>query len=466
MRVQQAAFGAGALSRAADIVNTGLTEMTGATSPRLQLELICARILLPAASGEQGYAARLDRIERRLEVGGVPSAAQYAPGTPPVGMPLSSPPAAPQSAPPAAPAPPPAPHTASTSAPTPSSDPAVHSLAPPSERPVPPTPSSDPGIHSHRGDEPVDEGITRGDTASNAPSAAPAANTAPRGGLDTDAIRRAWPDVLGRVFQMRRITWTFVSQNAQVVAFDGKTLTLGIATEGLTQTFRAGNHAEVVRQALIDQLGIDAVVDGVHVSDGSVQQTAPGPPPGSVPAHDASPDGAGSPSDSAPRATPDPEAPGAQPTGQQPNNAGHERGSRPPTGQPASELADAGLSPTTGGRSLQDNAGWGSASAPAPDWATAGPSPSAATQPTAPSTAPKPSQAKTRNTTSGAGAVRASLDAARRSPNPVHAEATSRPSTDDSAVSRDDEVIEVSTDVGRAVIEKVLGGRVLQEFDD
>ena len=67
MRVQQAAFGPGALSRAADIVNAGLTEMTGATAPRLQLELICARILLPAASGEQGYAARLDRLERRLE---------------------------------------------------------------------------------------------------------------------------------------------------------------------------------------------------------------------------------------------------------------------------------------------------------------------------------------------------------------------------------------------------------------
>ena len=73
MRQQAAAFGPGALSRAADIVNAGLTEMTGATAPRLQLELICARVLLPAASGESGYAARLDRLERRLDVGGVPT---------------------------------------------------------------------------------------------------------------------------------------------------------------------------------------------------------------------------------------------------------------------------------------------------------------------------------------------------------------------------------------------------------
>src|SRR5665647_799154 len=47
MLQQSAAFGPGALSRSADIVNAGLSEMTGATAPRLQLELICARLLLP-----------------------------------------------------------------------------------------------------------------------------------------------------------------------------------------------------------------------------------------------------------------------------------------------------------------------------------------------------------------------------------------------------------------------------------
>ena len=74
MRRQAAAFGSGGLSRAADVANAGLTEMTGATAPRLQLELIAARILLPGAAGEAGFAARLDRLERRLDVGGVPSA--------------------------------------------------------------------------------------------------------------------------------------------------------------------------------------------------------------------------------------------------------------------------------------------------------------------------------------------------------------------------------------------------------
>ncbi|MEU2563534.1 DNA polymerase III subunit gamma and tau [Streptomyces longispororuber] len=65
MQAQAGVFGAAELSRAADIVNEGLTEMRGATSPRLQLELICARVLLPAAyDDERSVMARLDRLER------------------------------------------------------------------------------------------------------------------------------------------------------------------------------------------------------------------------------------------------------------------------------------------------------------------------------------------------------------------------------------------------------------------
>ncbi|XQE81051.1 DNA polymerase III subunit gamma and tau [Streptomyces microflavus] len=65
MQAQASVFGAAELSRAADLVNDGLTEMRGATSPRLQVELICARVLLPAAfDDERSMQARLDRLER------------------------------------------------------------------------------------------------------------------------------------------------------------------------------------------------------------------------------------------------------------------------------------------------------------------------------------------------------------------------------------------------------------------
>jgi DNA polymerase-3 subunit gamma/tau len=375
MRVQQTAFGPGALSRAADIVNTGLTEMTGATAPRMQLELICARILLPAASGEQGYAARLDRLERRLEVGGIPSGGDGSPAPAPSGrMPLGSPPLAP-------PVPAPAQPSSVRNAPPPS----------PSSVQNPPTSTA----HSTDGEP-------------HTPSRVP--DVPQRGGMDTEAIRRAWPQVLGRIFGMRRGTWTFVSQHAKVRAYDGKTLTLGISTAGLTNAFRAGNHADIVRQALIDELGVDAVIDGVHVADaGGSAEVAP---------HTA-----------AARPAPEP-------------------------------VADAGSS-TAGGRSLEHNPGWGSATTPAPEWAVA-PAPPEST-----GAAPVPPPAPAATSTPGASAVRESLGAARRGA-AKDAPSDSRParSTDDAAVSHDDEDVEQSGDVGRSVVEQVLGGRVISESED
>ena len=83
---QAARFGSAELSRAADLVATGLTEMRGATAPRLLLELICARVLLPGADhATQGVLARLDRVERRIAITGTPSpqATAASPPTPP-----------------------------------------------------------------------------------------------------------------------------------------------------------------------------------------------------------------------------------------------------------------------------------------------------------------------------------------------------------------------------------------------
>ncbi|WP_053669996.1 DNA polymerase III subunit gamma and tau [Streptomyces sp. NRRL B-1140] len=84
MQAQAGTFGPAELSRAADLVNEGLTEMRGANSPRLQLELICARVLLPAAYGdERSVMARLDRIERGVNYSAGPAglpAMGYTPG--------------------------------------------------------------------------------------------------------------------------------------------------------------------------------------------------------------------------------------------------------------------------------------------------------------------------------------------------------------------------------------------------
>ena len=87
MSDQAGRFGQAELARAAEILSDGLIQMRGTTSPRLLLELMCAQVLLPGAStGEKALAARLERLERRLDglgsEGASPGPAAGAPGPP------------------------------------------------------------------------------------------------------------------------------------------------------------------------------------------------------------------------------------------------------------------------------------------------------------------------------------------------------------------------------------------------
>jgi DNA polymerase-3 subunit gamma/tau len=76
MRSQADRIGTASLSRAADIAAQGLTEMRGATAPRLILELICGRILLPISDAtESGLLARIERLERVENIAPMPTAA-------------------------------------------------------------------------------------------------------------------------------------------------------------------------------------------------------------------------------------------------------------------------------------------------------------------------------------------------------------------------------------------------------
>src|SRR4051794_35459578 len=109
MSRQAQSLGTAGISRAADLFHDGLTEMRGTTSPRLLLELICARVLLPAASSEDSaFVTRLERLERRLDISGdVPPPAAPAPRAVAPPAPVVPPaPAAPAAPPvPAAPVP-------------------------------------------------------------------------------------------------------------------------------------------------------------------------------------------------------------------------------------------------------------------------------------------------------------------------------------------------------------------------
>ena len=76
LQEQAAKFGRAELSHAAASVSESLSSMTGATSPKLHLELMCAKILVPAANAtEVGSLARIERLERRIGIGGAAPAA-------------------------------------------------------------------------------------------------------------------------------------------------------------------------------------------------------------------------------------------------------------------------------------------------------------------------------------------------------------------------------------------------------
>ncbi|WP_445155401.1 DNA polymerase III subunit gamma and tau [Arthrobacter sp. Hor0625] len=194
-------LGAAELSRAADVSNTALTEMTGATSPRLHLELLCARILLPSSEqNERGIAARIDRVERRMNYAGNDVGAPAGSPAPAVGAGAAAPaPSAPvtpaasvPATPPASAAPasqPPAPAAAASAPNAAAARPAEQAAAPaaaPAEQAPPQgqqerTPITAPRVSTN--DWPVDEAAaSRGGSrpAGQAPSAAPPAGEAER----------------------------------------------------------------------------------------------------------------------------------------------------------------------------------------------------------------------------------------------------------------------------------------------
>ena len=83
MRNQANRIGTANLSRAADIAAEGLTQMRGATAPRLILELICGRILLPIGdNSEAGMLSRIERLERAENIAPLSSAAPQVKTTP------------------------------------------------------------------------------------------------------------------------------------------------------------------------------------------------------------------------------------------------------------------------------------------------------------------------------------------------------------------------------------------------
>jgi DNA polymerase III subunit gamma/tau len=110
--------------------------------------------------------------------------------------------------------------------------------------------------------------------ASAAGSAGPAVGGAGLGLLD---VRRAWPDVVERTKSARRLAWSLLSQSAQVHALEGNTLTVAFVNAGSRDSFARNGCDEVLRQVLIDVLGVDWRVESI-VDPSATPSSAASPP--------------------------------------------------------------------------------------------------------------------------------------------------------------------------------------------
>ncbi|WP_031512444.1 DNA polymerase III subunit gamma and tau [Streptomyces sp. NRRL F-5123] len=304
MQAQASVFGAAELSRAADLANTGLTEMRGATSPRLQLELICARVLLPAAyDDERSVQARLERLERGGAGGGGGfAAAAGGGGGAGGGYPAAAPPA------PAAPAPvaPPA-----AAAPAPVAPPPVTAAAPPAPPAASaPVPSAD---------NPARRGAWPTAAAPAATPAAAPAPAAPQGGSagvgDPSRVRQMWPQILEAVKSRRRLTWMLLFNNAQVSGFDGETLQIGFDNAGARNSFANNGSEDVLKQAISDALGVQWRIEAIVDPSGGGPGPGPGPAGGFGGGGGSTPGGFGGGSPRPPAPPPGPGSPSYAPAG-------------------------------------------------------------------------------------------------------------------------------------------------------
>ena len=285
MAAQAGRFGQAGLARAAEIVSTSLDQMRGATSPRLLLELMCAQVLLPAATtDEKSLLARLER----LESGGL--------GTP---VPR---PAAPRSAP----------HSGATDS---SERPRVpaspdRSAAPPAA-PVAPPPASVPPVRA----APAPVSTPPATAPANAPQAS--APQAAAGASAADSLRQNWAAVLDAVKRERRVAWILLS-NASVLSLEDGVLTLGFPRDGDLKGFSTSGCDADLKRVLSSGFGLNVTVRGVTGVDpgagaagggparpaGGSGPAAPGDPvagapPRSRPRHDAPPPGDMAPGDMA-----------------------------------------------------------------------------------------------------------------------------------------------------------------------
>jgi DNA polymerase-3 subunit gamma/tau len=275
MADQAARIGGATLTRYAEIVHAALIEMRGTTSPRLVLEMLCARMQLPdAAADSAALLQRIERLERRQSldqaaVGQAPAEPQRAPERPR----------------------PPAPRPSTDAVDT---APAIeHDASVPAGRAA-----SSPEPATKQGPATDQESVARQESATERQPAdavgEPTAAQEPRplgsGVLDATGLRRIWPEVLEAIKSNSRSTHAMLA-TAQISDVDGDLVTLSIGAAALARRLTEDRNTSLIRDGLTQVVG-GAWRVAVVVSNGAVAEPAesaesaesaePAPPPAPV----------------------------------------------------------------------------------------------------------------------------------------------------------------------------------------
>ena len=267
MRDQAAKVGPATLARYAEVVHAGLGEMRGATAPRLLLEVVCARLLLPsAADTESALLQRVERIETRLDIS-IPAGEAVAGGSHASGKQYVRKTVAPDvaSAPAeaAAPQPEPKPEPKTEPKTEPKPEPKAEPKTEPTTEPVheaasEPAPEADaePAPEPEPAPAPEPEPEPAPAPEQLQPVAPSPESAAPPGQLDAATVRSVWSTVREKVRDRSKPLYAMLDA-AIVRAVEGNTLVLAHPAPTLAKRLVEQHNADVIRDALKDALGVD-----------------------------------------------------------------------------------------------------------------------------------------------------------------------------------------------------------------
>jgi DNA polymerase-3 subunit gamma/tau len=196
IRTQAKLIGIANLIRSADLLANGLTQMRGATPPRLILELVCGQMMIPTGD-DAALLARVEKLERNSSFGATTTQSSSAPIT---------------------------------------------------------EVKSAPAVAKSEAKVEVKTEAAKAESVK--PVVSKPTTIKPSGSIDITALRRMWPEVIDKVKGKRRLTWSLLATSAQIISLDDKNITIGIVNAGARDSFIRSESDVILSDAFEEVTGV------------------------------------------------------------------------------------------------------------------------------------------------------------------------------------------------------------------